>query len=282
MTGTLDALDLGSGAQFGGTIEGFNSSDSINLAGITVDGTAFSNGVLTIDIDGGGNPITLDFTGSYTGDTFVYSNAAGGGATITLSVPPCYCPGTLILTPCGEVAVESLAIGDWVITHSGQAEPIKWIGRRRYSGRFIEGKPHILPICIRENALAEGSPRRDLWVSPQHALYLEGALVPASELVNGISITQEPVEQLEYIHIELASHALIWAEGAAAETFVDDNSRQLFENAEEYALLYPDEEPVPAQFCAERLADCYEVEAIRWRLADRAQVLWPTSASKAA
>jgi hypothetical protein len=195
---------------------------------------------------------------------------------------PCYCPGTLILTPYGEVAVEDLAIGDWVITHTGKAEPIKWIGRRSYAGRFLVGQTHVLPVRIKAGALSDGLPKRDLRVSPLHAMYLDGYLVPAGELVNGISIVQEEVERVDYLHLELASHGLIWAEGAAAETFVDDNSRMLFENAEEYARLYPDEERSPAQFCAERVMGCYEAEMVRWRLADRAAALWPSAPSKAA
>ena len=190
----------------------------------------------------------------------------------------CYCRGTRILTDHGAVAVENLAINDRVMTKSGQARPIKWIGRRSYTGRFAMGQKHILPVRINAGALDENVPQRDLWISPQHAMYfkdehLEGVLIEAKDLVNGVSIVQaERVEDVEYFHVELDTHDVILAEGALSETFIDDDSRFMFHNAQEYRALYPDV-AAPAQYCALRLEDGFEVEAARRRIALRAGVL---------
>ena len=96
-------------------------------------------------------------------------------------------------------------------------------------------------------------------------------LIEAKDLVNGVSILQaESVEQVEYLHIELETHDVIIAEGALSETFIDDDSRFMFHNAHEYAVLYPAAVTPPAQYCAPRLDGGYEVEAIRRRIALRA------------
>jgi Ca2+-binding RTX toxin-like protein len=205
-------------------------------------------------------------------DALTGSLADLSGAHVTfqdLSVA-CYCPGTLIVTESGECAVEDLAIGDCLITPSG-LRPIKWIGKRSYGGRFILGRKDLLPICFKADSLGEGLPRRDLWISPHHAMYLDGVLIEARDLVNGVSIVQaERVEKVEYFHIELDSHDVILAEGALSETFIDDDSRGMFHNAHEYGALYPDAERVAARYCAKRCADGYEVEAARRRIDARA------------
>ncbi|MEO6841458.1 MAG: AIDA repeat-containing protein [Bradyrhizobium sp.] len=183
----------------------------------------------------------------------------------------CYCFGTLIETGQGPKRVELLKIGDEVRTHRGGVRPIKWIGKRSYSGRFALGQKHILPICIRAGALNANIPRRDLWILPHHAMYLEGVLIEAKDLVNGVSVVQaEQVENVEYFHIELDTHDVIFAEGALSETFVDDDSRGMFHNAHEYARLYPEEIAGRARYCAPRLCDGYIVQAVRDRLEARA------------
>jgi glycosyltransferase involved in cell wall biosynthesis len=178
-----------------------------------------------------------------------------------------------ILTDRGEVEVERLAIGDNVITADGAAQPIRWIGRRSYAGRFARGA-QVLPICIRAGALDVDQPRRDLWVSPQHAMFLDGVLIEAIDLINGVSIVQaDRVERVDYFHIELDVHDVIVAEGALSESFVDDDSRGMFQNAHQFASLYPNTPSVrPARYCAPRLAFGAEVEAVRRRIAQRAGI----------
>src|SRR6202012_5906089 len=118
---------------------------------------------------------------------------------------------------------------------SGAMRPIKWIGRRGYAGRFVLGREDVLPVCIKAGSLGENVPRRDLWISPHHAMFLEGVLIEARDLVNGVTIVQPMgAGDVEYVHVELDSHDVILAEGAPSETFVDDDSRTMFNNASEY------------------------------------------------
>src|SRR5262249_53082755 len=207
-----------------------------------------------------------------TGISFQLTAALGGGTVVT-ETTPCYCAGTLILTDRGEIEVERLAIGDRLITADGTARPIRWIGKRSYAGRFAPGA-HVLPVCIKAGALDVDQPRRDLWISPQHAMFLEGVLIEAIDLVNGVSIVQaDRVERVDYFHIELDTHDVIIAEGALSESFVDDDSRGIFQNAHEFAALYPNTSPVrPARYCAPRHAFGLQVEAARRRIAQRAAI----------
>jgi hypothetical protein len=151
----------------------------------------------------------------------------------------CYYPGTGIRTPAGDVVVENLAIGDAVMTADGRALPVRWIGRNTVSTRFTDPL-RVLPIRIRAGALGDSLPERDLLVSPEHALLVEDILVQAGALVNGLSIIREAdvPETFTYYHVELAEHALILAEGAPAETFVDNVHRSAFDNWAEHEALY--------------------------------------------
>jgi hypothetical protein len=182
----------------------------------------------------------------------------------------CYAPGTRVATPSGEMAVEDLQIGDLVATVSGGAKPVKWIGRRSYSAADVAGAVNLLPVVIRQGALGAGLPQRDLMVSPMHALLIDDVFVPAVALLNGVSITRrETAGPAEYIHIELDQHDAIFAEGVPAETFVDDNSRAMFENVAEYYDLYGTTES-PRGFSAPRIEEGYQLEAIRSRIAGQA------------
>jgi glycosyltransferase involved in cell wall biosynthesis len=262
-----DMLTLGqSTPTFAGQITGFGAGDNIDLSSLTFQSgytTSYSGSTLTIS-DGG----TTVFTFSNINDpgTVTLADDGSGGTMIA-----CYLAGTQILTEQGEVAVESLSIGDRVMTHSGVARPIKWIGRRSYTGAHAVTAADLAPVLIRAGALADGVPVRDLYVSREHALYLDGVLVPARELVNGASIVvTEGVDPIRYFHIELDTHDVIFAEGAAAETFVDCDSRSMFQNADEFAPLYPDDASPRWQFCAPVVESGEQLAAIQRRLLARA------------
>ncbi|GAL96272.1 glycosyltransferase [Acetobacter tropicalis NRIC 0312] len=219
------------------------------------------------------------------GDTVTYGLAPSDeeGSQVLLTVDdgtPCFCRGTLIATERGEIAVEDLAIGDRVRTASGSLRSIRWIGHRSYSGPFIRGNRNVLPIVIRAGALGDGLPRRDLSVSPLHAMAVEGVLIPAVCLINGVSILQaERIDEVTYFHIELETHDVLLAEGAPSESFVDDDSRNMFHNAAEFRRLYPDAVLLPAVYCAPRIEEGPVLEAIRTRLNAEAGIApVPTSA----
>jgi len=181
---------------------------------------------------------------------------------------PCFLAGTMITTDAGEMPVEQLAIGDLLVTVSGVSKPIKWLGRRVYRQPYDAGQPDLIPVLIEAGALGDGLPRRDLSVSPLHAIYLEGVLIPAGKLVNGGNIRFRPgLAAIDYIHIELDAHDIILAEGAPCESFVDCDSRWIFQNAGEFAQLYPDDATPSWAFCAPRVESGQTLRRIRRRLA---------------
>jgi Hint domain len=167
--------------------------------------------------------------------------------------PPqnCFLRGTRILTPKGEAPVEEIAIGDGVVTERGQPLAVKWIGTRRFKFKNLAEKKWpeaFLPVRIARYALDGKTPRADLYVSPAHCLFIDGLLIPAGHLINHVSIVQampEGVEEIEYFHIELKTHEVIYAEGAAVETLLVTSDREDFDNFVEYQRLYGKDEQPP-------------------------------------
>ena len=177
----------------------------------------------------------------------------------------------MIRTPAGEQAVEMLRAGDSVVTLDGNAKPVKWIGHRSYEAEFGASEVFVRPVVFKAGSLGGGLPVRDLKVSPQHGMLIDGAMVPAAALVNGVSIVRdENPGDVSYFHIELEGHEAVFAEGAASETFVDHDSRAMFDNADEYNLIYGTSAPRPTE--QPRLEEGFQLAAIRRRLAEIAGI----------
>jgi hypothetical protein len=174
------------------------------------------------------------------------SNANNWDLTTGAPVAFCFMAGTGVRTPAGDVAVETLKTGDLVTLSDGRVAPVSWLGRQTVSTRFADPL-RSLPVRIKANALGEDLPQRDMLISPDHALLVDGILVQAGALVNGVSIvreTQVPVV-FTYYHVEVADHSLILAENVPAETFVDNVDRMAFDNWEEHQKLYGDAPAIP-------------------------------------
>lgn len=153
---------------------------------------------------------------------------------------PCFLVGTRILTSKGEVPVETLQPGDLVVTASGDMKPVRWVGHKTLKKQQDAAwKDDVLPVHIRPNALADMAPHGDLYVSPLHAFLIDGVLIRAKTLVNGISILREAPDdrnELAYFHVALDTHDVILAEGATAETLhiTADRQHELFANFADY------------------------------------------------
>lgn len=166
----------------------------------------------------------------------------GGGGGGGEDGANCLLRGTRIGTPSGPVAVEELSIGDLVHMADGTVSPVRWIGRQSFRKGGTSWGEGIMPVRIARGALGAGLPHRDLYLSPDHALFIDGVLIRARDLDNGRTIRAmaEPLSgTLDYFNILLDRHAVVLAEGAPVESFQlrGDNYRN-FNNFAEFERLF--------------------------------------------
>lgn len=256
---------------------------TVTVDGSTTTETIFGVNTLVTFTTGSTTDLVNFLKGVYLGDTapitvsesfnlqMVFSDSSGQNTPAITSYydVACYLRGTGIATAQGEVKVEDLRIGDMVRTAGGGLRPVRFIGTQSFEAEFIAATPSQRPVLIRKDAIGEGLPARDLYVSAKHALHIDDVLVPAVALVNGVSILRADMPQgIEYFHIELDRHDVLLAEGLPAESFIDDDSRAVFDNAFEYEALYGEGERIES--CAPRIEHGHAVEAMRRRFAARA------------
>jgi len=162
---------------------------------------------------------------------YVYGDESGGLDNVVMTSAVCFASGVRLATADGDVAVETLKVGDLVRTTSGALRPIQWIGHRTLNFRLHPHPRSDLPVRVAAHAFGPDRPRRDLLLSPAHSVAVDllgETLVPIGALVNGATITQAPVDRITYWHVELESHDLVLAENLAAESYLDMGNRSFF------------------------------------------------------
>jgi hypothetical protein len=206
--------------------------------------------------------------------------AVVSGGTITSAgslVPSCFASGTHIETPDGDRRVETLSAGDHVTLHDGQTAAIIWIGHRHVDCRHHPAPDTVRPVRVRLGAFGYELPRRDLMLSPDHAVYVRGVLVPIRYLINGTSIVQEAWDTVEYFHVELQAHDIILAEGLPVESYLETGHRAAFDNAGPVTHLHPRFAPAirEAFGCAASVVSGPVLDLIRHDLDQRPVPLTP-------
>ncbi len=188
----------------------------------------------------------------------------------------CFARGTRIRTVLGDVVVEALRPGDLVPTEvSRRLSRVRWVGRRTLEMARQPYPWDVAPVRVKADAFGPGVPARDLLLSPDHAVMLDGVLIPIRYLRNGATIAQEAMATVTYFHVELDAHDVLLAEGLPAESFLDTGNRGAFENAAGPVDLSPAfaRRVWAARGCLPLLTGGEVVKVARRRLADRARAL---------
>lgn len=279
-----DSLFGGDGAD---VLDGGSSGPDLLDFGAGNDSFTYAAGMGNETLDGGEGTDLLVLP-----DLANWTTVEGSGGFITYTLGGttlqvrnfeqvvCFAEGTRILTARGEVPVERLRVGDSVVTLGAAPglRPVVWVGHRRVDVMRHRDPARVAPVLVRAGALGAGVPARDLRVSPEHALFLDGCLVPARLLVNGQNILQEAwCRAVTYWHVELEAHAILVAEGTPAESYREDGNRHLFDNAAIAAPFLDLAAPARGAACAPVLAEGPALAPIRARIAAGLSPLRPAA-----
>ncbi|KXU99668.1 hypothetical protein AD929_15280 [Gluconobacter potus] len=249
--GVADETTVASGAWLtvdaGGEIDetvlavgGHIDIDSLQYAGVA---KAAINGD-TLVVTEGDASYTIDLEGDYSDYHAELTKDGDGSTVVTLAKGSeiCFLPGTMITTPSGTVAVEDLRIGDAVtawVDGSPISRKVTWVGSKRVraqGGASADLSGH--PVRILKDAIAANVPNRDLLVTPEHCLFIDGRFVPTRMLVNGRSVFYDrSISVYDYFHIETENHSVIMADSMLTESYLDTGNRRTFTQHGEVASL---------------------------------------------
>lgn len=165
------------------------------------------------------------------------TDGSTSASTVLTETATCFLRGTLIATPSGEVAVETLGAGDMVSVLKDGAwvgRPIAWTGRGRMEAARFGHRDEAFPVRIRADAFAAGQPSRDLLVTQEHCILTDAGLTPARMLVNGASILiDRSLPEYDFFHVELGCHGILSSQGLTTESYLDTGNRAVFAGAGE-------------------------------------------------
>ena len=209
------------------------------------------------------------------------TGASSSPGRMTVTEMPCFAAGTRILTPDGDCLVEDLLPGDEVLAVRPRGDAvvaIVWTGKRTIN---LARQERFAPVRILAGALGPTLPERDLLLSPDHSLFIDGYLIQAKSLINGATILQDSAARtVTYHHIETASHEVVLAEGVPVETYLDGGHKPMFEGGV-FEVLHPEfARKSQKNACAALAQEGPVVRAARQRLLNRALSLGyaPTAA----
>lgn len=210
---------------------------------------------------------------------------AGEPVTSSVAALACYAAGTRIATPDGNRLVQALRAGDLVRTLDGSIRPVVWAGWRKVSVTRHPDPEKVRPVVIQPDAFGPGLPVRALRLSPDHAVYVDGALIPVRLLVNGTTISIDTkCRTVTYHHIELDRHDIVLAEGLPAESYLETGNRHMYANGGAVIALHADftARVWEMEGCAPLVQTGPLLDAVRARLAPPRRRGPPSRAKRAA
>jgi hypothetical protein len=238
------------------------------------DQESTAGGVLSVT-DGATTIANLNISGLYTPTSFSTQDDGSGGTDILTDTAPCFAAGTRVATTRGEVAVERLRVGDRVRLARGGTAPVLWLGHRTVACARHPRPQDVMPVRVVAHAFGAGQPGNDLLLSPDHAVFIDGVLIPVRYLLNGATVAQETASRVTYWHVELDHHDVLLAEGLACESYLDTGNRGAFANGGGATTAHPDFalRVWERESCARLVWAGAELEAARSYLLDRAHQL---------
>lgn len=234
---TFENIDTGDGDDtivFGdrattSNIETKEGNDSVRT-GDDYDGGNIKTGKGNDTVYTGDNAQANEIDGGEGNDTYTTETSGTNSKNMESTSVVCYAPGTLIDTPDGRRAIETLCPGDLVLTLDHGPQPIRWI--RSSDHPLEEAEIEDKPVLIQSGALGNNIPAHDLIVSPQHRILVGGggqlaqyfdqkAFVPAKALTSLPGIRHmSGKKNATWIHFACNRHEVITANGCLSESLL--------------------------------------------------------------